>query len=320
MLKFRPHVEGISVALYFFVFVGLAFVVFSENSSCLFFGMDGSFWASTLDLQVISRTPFTQLGADPVQGSFDVYATPFREYLLPNLLAMPFSTVNPDKATTYTIYAALMVLSVYLLARALGVDRPPALFGGLLYPLLTLPMFIGSLPAIYVVYTLAPHATQLTSLTLLTIACFWMLDGETLFRSVLLALAALFCMMWIVLSSGPGIVLSLPALLFFAAASLLAARRWRYNIPRALTSILILIILTGVGAFGYIYGMYKYTATSFFSDEFLNTRSALFFASVIYHEGSIGRIIAVGGFAGACKFLRSLISHILSFFMQWHSR
>jgi hypothetical protein len=109
-----------------------------------FFGLDGSYWASTFDLQAISRTPFTQLGADPIQGNFDAYVPTLREYLLPNLLVMPFADGNPDKATTYTIYAGLMILSVYLLARVLRVDRAPALFAGLLYPLLVLPMFIGS--------------------------------------------------------------------------------------------------------------------------------------------------------------------------------
>src|SRR6266508_2555667 len=121
--KFRSQTEEISVVLFFSVFVGLAFLVFSNNSSCLFFTLDGSYWAFMHDLQVISRAPFTQLGADPVQGNFDAYVPPFREYLLPNLMAMPFSAGSPDKAVTYTIYAGSMIFSVYLLARALRVDR-----------------------------------------------------------------------------------------------------------------------------------------------------------------------------------------------------
>jgi hypothetical protein len=93
--------------------------------------------------------------------------------------------------------------------------------------------------------------------------------------------------------------LSVPTLLFFGVASLLSARRWQHDIGRALTAVLIFITLTALGVFGYIYSLYKYTATSFFSDEFLTLRSSLYFASVIYHEGSIGRIIAAGGIAGA---------------------
>jgi hypothetical protein len=298
-LKFRPRVEESSVVLHFFIFVGLAFLVFSNNSSCLFFTLDGSYWAFMHDLQVISRAPFTQLGADPVQGNFDAYVPPFREYLLPNLMAMPFSAGSPDKAVTYTIYAGSMIFSVYLLARALRVDRAPALFAGLLYPLFTLPMFIGSLPASHPVYALAPHAVEVTSLTVLTLACFWAFEGETFFRSVLLALAALFCTIWMILSSTAAIVLSIPTLLFFGVASLLSARRWQQDVGPAVTAVLILITLAALGVFGYIYSLYKYTATSFFSDEFLNPRFSLYFASVIYHESSMGRMIAAAAFAGA---------------------
>jgi hypothetical protein len=299
MLKSRSLIGDVRLALHFFAFIGLAFLIFSSNSPCLFFTLDGLYLAGRQDLQAISRTPFTQLGADPIQGSFDAYEPVLREYFLPNLLAMPFMDGNPDKATTYTIYAGLMILSVYLLGRALRVHRAPALFAGLLYPLLTLPMFIGSLPMFWPMYAVAPHVTQVTSLTLLTLACVWAPEEKTFFRPALLALAALFCTIWMVLSSSREIVLAIPALLFFGVASLLAAPCRRQNIPRMLTGVLIFATLAALGILGYIYGRYKYTATAFFSDEFFSTRSNSLFASIIYHEGSIGWTIAVGGIAGA---------------------
>jgi len=297
LFKFRPQAENIQVALHFFVFVGLAFLIFSNNSSCLFFTLDGIYATITRDLQSIARTPFTQLGADPLQGSFDAYFPPFQEYLLPNLLAMLVGDANPAKATTFTIYAGLMIVSVYALGRAVHIDRAPALFSGLLYPLLTLPMFIGSFPVLYPIYALAPHYTQVSSLTLLALACIWALEEQTVLRSVLLALAALFCVVWIV-SSSTLIVLSIPTLLFFSGASLLSARRWQLNVPRVVAGVAILVSLAALGGLGYVYGLYKYTATSFFHDEFLNPRAGIyFFASVIY-ESSVGRIIAAGGIAG----------------------
>jgi hypothetical protein len=155
--KFRPRGENIHVALHFFGFVGLAFLIFSNNPSCLFFTLDGEYAIITRDLQAIARKPFTQFGADPLQGNFDAYLPPFQEYLLPNLLAILFGDGHPANATTFTIYAGLMILSVYLLGRAVHIDRAPALFAGLLYPLPTLPIFIGSLPLFYQVYALAPH-------------------------------------------------------------------------------------------------------------------------------------------------------------------
>jgi hypothetical protein len=126
-LKFRPPVESIQVALHFFVFVGLAFLVFSNNSSCLFFTLDGAYAIITHDLQAVARTPFTQLGADPLQGNFDAYFPPFQEYLLPNLLAMVFGDGNPAKATTFTIYASLInprVRMTRCIAPPPLVDRP----------------------------------------------------------------------------------------------------------------------------------------------------------------------------------------------------
>jgi hypothetical protein len=270
--KFRPQGEDIQVALYFFVFVGLAFLIFSNNSPCLFFTLDGAYATITHDLQSIARTPFTQLGADPLQGNFDAYFPPFQEYLLPNLLAMLFGDGTPAKATTYTIYAGLMILSVYMLGRAVHIDRAPALLAGLLYPLPTLPMFINSLPAFYPIYAVAPHYTQVTSLTLLALACIWTLEEQTRLRSVLLTLGALLSTLWIVLSSTL-IVVSLPTLLFFSVGSLLLAKRWQLNIPRVIAGIVIFITLAALGALGYVYVLYKYTATSFFHDEFLNPRA-----------------------------------------------
>src|SRR5262249_6606963 len=133
-VKLWPMVEEVPAALQFLIFMIIAFLIFSKNSSCLFYGMDGSYWASTLNLPSISRTPFTQLGADPVQGNFDAYLPTFREYLLPYAIVRPFTAMKPNDATIYTIYAGLMILSLYLLARALHLDRAPALFGSFLYP------------------------------------------------------------------------------------------------------------------------------------------------------------------------------------------
>src|SRR5262249_32161000 len=237
--KSRPQVENTQVVLHFLVFIGLAFLIFSNNSSCIFFGLDGAYLAITRELQAIARTPFTQVGAHPFDGNFDDCRALVPEYLLPNLMAMPFGDGNPGKAITYTIYAGLMVLSVYVLGRAVRVDRAPALFAGLLYPVPTLPMFIGSFPAFYSVYGAAPELTQVASLTSLALACFWALEEKSFFRSLFLALAELCCIIWIAFSSSQLIVLSIPPLLFFGVASLLSARRWQLDIPRVITGIVI---------------------------------------------------------------------------------
>jgi hypothetical protein len=297
--KFRLRGERIQVALHFFVFLALAFLIFRNNPSCLFFSLDGTYSVIMRDIQAIAREPFSQLGADPLQGNFDAYLPPFHEYLLPNLLAMLLGDGPPTKTTTFTIYAGLMILSVYLLGRAVRIDRAPVLFAGLLYPVPALPMFIGSLPLFYHTYTYAPHFTQVTSLTLLTLACIWALEEQTILRSILLALAALFCVVWMMLSSSL-IVLSIPTLLFFGVASLFSAKRWQLDIPRVITGIVIIVTLAMLGIFSYLYVLYKYNTTSFFYDELFNPRAGgYFFASVVYYDNSVGRIIAAGAVAGA---------------------
>jgi hypothetical protein len=39
----------------------------------------------------MARTPYTQFGVDPLQGSFEAYDPAFREYFLPDALAMAFT-------------------------------------------------------------------------------------------------------------------------------------------------------------------------------------------------------------------------------------
>ena len=62
-------------------------LVFSANSACLFMGLDGTDWMLEFKKQAISRLPYSQLGADALQGSFDAYTPTFREYFLPQILS-----------------------------------------------------------------------------------------------------------------------------------------------------------------------------------------------------------------------------------------
>jgi hypothetical protein len=109
-------------------------------------------------------------------------------------------------------------------------------------------------PSFYHAYALAPHYTRLTFLTLVALACIWALEDQTVLRSILLALGALFCVLWIMLPSSL-IVLLMPILLFFSVASLFSARRWQLDIPRRVTGVVILVALAALGVVGYVYGL-----------------------------------------------------------------
>jgi hypothetical protein len=105
-----------TVAICFAIALLILFAIFSGNRACLLMGLDGTAWVSMFDTQEMARAPFSQTGAEPLQGGFDAYYPAFREFAIPSLLAMPFSAAGASKVATYVIYAALMIIATYALA------------------------------------------------------------------------------------------------------------------------------------------------------------------------------------------------------------
>src|SRR4051794_26451482 len=96
-----------ALAIYVGIIVIVLFVIFSNNVDCLLLGLDGTSWALGFEAQT-GRNAFSQLGVDPLQGSFDAYYPAFREYFLPEALSLLLTGRDASKAATFTVYGALM--------------------------------------------------------------------------------------------------------------------------------------------------------------------------------------------------------------------
>jgi hypothetical protein len=132
------EVPACLIVVYGTIFGLILYFIFSSNVSCLLFGLDGTSWVLEFKRQA-ARQPFSQLGVDPVQGNFDAYFPAFREYFLPEALALLAKGTDAGKPLTYTAYAMLMVFTTYWLSRATGFSRSVGFFGGALYAAFALP-------------------------------------------------------------------------------------------------------------------------------------------------------------------------------------
>ena len=103
------------IVAYGVIFGLILYFIFSSNVGCLLFGLDGTSWVIGFKAQV-ARQPLSQLGVDPLQGNFDAYFPAFREYFLPEVLALVLKGTDASKAVTYTAYAMLMVFASYCLS------------------------------------------------------------------------------------------------------------------------------------------------------------------------------------------------------------
>ena len=278
--------------------VAFLLVSFVANEDCLLHGLDGTDWVQLFDAQKANRTPFSQTGADAFQGNFDAYYPTFREYLLPSALTLPFGS-NPGKPLTYTVYGLCMLFCAYALARAVGFGRAAAQLGASLLPLLVLPVFIDRNSLLYPIFGLNPHLAQVLSLSLLTVAAFWAIPGTRGWRRAALTVAPMLCLVLGILATVPYVALMVPAAALYGGASLLDSRSRRDIAPRIGAALIMVAVPAALGMAHYVYGLTAYTAYNFFTAEFEQTRTTLYFASVLFQPGYTGKLVIALGVLGA---------------------
>lgn len=279
--------------------VGVLALGFAANKPCLLTGIDGTAWRITLQTQATDRTAFAQTGVDPYQGNFDAYYPVFREYLLPSALALLVGDAVPGRVVTYTIYAALLLLAAFVFARSIGFDRPTALLGGFLLPLMSLPSILHNSGLFYALFSLNPHIAQIAALSLVIVTCFWALDGGAARWRLLLIPLPCLCLLLAILALVPYVSLMIPATALHGGAAFLSARRWRDNWPRLLAGVLMIVVPVALDMLTYLRGLIGYTAYQFFSGDFEQTRGSLLFASTMFTSEPFGRILIPLGVLGA---------------------
>jgi hypothetical protein len=291
--------SGGVVGLFLLSFFALLYFSFFLNEDCLLFGLDGAAWRIMLNAQAHYRTVFTQTGTDPFQGSFDAWYPSRPEYLLPSALGLLFNGAIPSKAATYFGYGAFLLATSYALARNIGFDRPVALLGALLLPLLALPALVHSNTTLYGLFALNPHISQIVSLSVLMVTAFWALARRGIVATVILVFVPALCFMIATLGLIPDVVLMMPAVALYGGASLLDARSWRDDVPRLLAGLLLIVIPASLGTLQYFYGLVEYTAYNFFSAEFEQVRGSIVFASTLFGNSPLGRLAVPLGIIGA---------------------
>ena len=270
---------------------------FHAREACLLQGLDGNVWRINLDVQAEFRTPFSSFVSDPLQGMFDAYFPAFREYLAPYFLALTVGLTAISKSFLYFAYSALAMAAVFALARVLGIGAWSALLAGFLVPVTTMPLF--SAPVLFPIMGLNPHIEQVLALSMLTIACFWALAGKSRYVAAILIAAAVACPVLVALGTVSLTALMVPAIAIYGGASLLEEKSWRARLPKLVGVAALILVPLSLGIVHYVYALTKYTAYAFFSDEFLQSRTSLYYASVAWQAGPWGAIVVVGGLLGA---------------------
>ena len=298
-IKRLETLTPVGTVLILVVALGVLGFSFAENKDCLLFGLDGTEWRIMLKAQTVYRSLFTYAGVDPFQGSFDAWYPVYPEFLLPSGLGLLFSGSVPGRVVTYFIYGAFLLLAAHTLARQIGFERPVALLGAFLLPTLALPGLVHSNSALDGLLTLDPHISQIIGLSILIIAAFWALERRRYVATLLLVFVPMLCLMVAIVALADSVVLMVPAVGFYAGASLLDARSWRDNVPRLIAGVLMIAVPVALGTMQYIYGLVGYTAYDFFSAEFYQMRGQFVFASSLFGDHPLGRWAIPLGIVGA---------------------
>jgi hypothetical protein len=296
-LQARDGLSAWMVVLYGALFFLALYLVLSRNVSCLLYGGDGTYWRALFKSQAV-RQPFSQLGVSPLEGNFDAYMPSFREYFLPETLALlfGFAAGAPFK---YAIYGMEMFISSFALARSVGFSRTVASVAAAFVPVFALPTTLSSIYWLYSIYNLVPHFAQLSSCGIAIIACFWALDVDDRAKAIALSLTALALVMLCFLSSAVAFITVAPCIAVYSGASVFLRKQGATLLAKVGLAVACIAIPAVLGIFQYLIANLGYTAYFFFGREFMQDRVSLDFASIFFQAGFLGRFLVIFGFLGA---------------------
>src|SRR5262245_30621251 len=277
----------------FFALLFVLYLCFAYNQDCLLHDMDGTAWIVLFQGQELGRNPFTQTGVDPFGGNFDAFYPIYQEYLLPSALALVSGDALSGKTATYLIYAVLMMIGSYVVARTVQIDRAAALLGSFLLPLMAFPTFYHRLAQFFPLFEINPHLSQVVSLSLFSVAAMWALGNKRPIQTIFLIATPALCIVLVLLSEVLAVVMMIPALVLYGGGALLGVRRVRDVFPYIFAGLLAIAIPLTVGIAEYAHGLIQYSAYSFFSKEFVQTRASLLFVSTLFWPTPFG-ILGVG--------------------------
>jgi hypothetical protein len=285
------------IVLYGALFFLVLYLVLSRNASCLLFGGDGTYWRALFKAQA-ARQPFSQWGVSPLQGNFDAYVPSFREYFLPEALALLFGFAGgaPFK---YAVYGMEMFISSFALARSVGFGRSVASVAAAFLAVFALPTTLSSIYWLYSIYNLVPHFAQLSSCGIAIIACFWALEVDDRAKALALSLAAIALVILCFLSNAIAFIIVAPCIAVYGGASVFLRKQRATLLAKIGLAAACIVVPAALGLFQYLIANLGYTAYFFLGGEFTQDRGSLDFASILFQEGFLGRFLVIFGFLGA---------------------
>jgi hypothetical protein len=297
----KPGMEFLSVraaATFTAAAVALFCLSFWENQPCLMLGLDGAWYRTMFASEAIDRLPYSQLGVDPLSGSFDAWYPLNPEYLLPHALKLLFNPSPPGKPFIFVVFSIFLASSIYAVARSVQADRAAAMTAGFLMPILAAAGLAGTTAELYPLLEANPYWFQSIGLGCLIVAAFWKLQGPLNARSALLLIAPTLCLLLAVISEPPHVLFMVPIAAAYAAGSLLATRGMSDAVLRLAAAVLLIIVPAALGVFTYYYGIIDYTAYRFFPGEIEHPLGGSMAFSTLYWS-RLGAAVILLGIAGA---------------------
>ena len=243
----------------------LAFLIvsagaFFPRNDLMFSGFDG-YYVRTLIHELFR---FADLAPGLPVALFEGMGMPvgFDPLLLPSSLSLTLFGETPGAGLGFLCCATLMFLSTYALGRALGFGRAAALLAAWVLPLLSLPYRSGL--QIYTTYNVGTQRADAISMTMLALAV--LARGYAKTRIAWEPVALAFFILWLFLAAPLGIVLLLPAIPIALGVMVGYARRPRFLLKTSLFLLPTLVFLA-LGGGVYLWGLYSYTAATFFPRE-----------------------------------------------------
>jgi len=282
--KHKPDTENCRrilapLVLNFISFVVLSFAAFKFNKSNLFYGLDGSYMMELVREQMEWLTLQAGSSNNFLQSLGNVWF-PFNSYLILGYAVSILNAGKVDPALSYTIFSselflATLSLGIYLCVRPIFAVAIAWAFCLACFP------YIG-LPAIYPILILVPQLATLWATGIFILILFWLIGKKNAFISCGCIVVVLLLTVNLLLSLSVATIEIAPVLAVFALFGFIYSENQNERLWKLIASGFVLTVLFATGCVSYLYGLLKYTAAYFFSDELLNDRMQLTFTSVLF--------------------------------------
>ncbi|MGE4165610.1 MAG: hypothetical protein AB7E67_06465 [Xanthobacteraceae bacterium] len=254
------------VLVYFFAFGAVCIYALSSNRPCLFFDWDGADWAVVMEYFEQLASPFSLSMVDGLQGMFDVFHQGYRGLLPQNIVLRLVGLPPFNKLITLIVYTSGLLVAIYLMARAVDLEKGIALLSAFLYVVLMVPLFEDD-AVVDPIIALSPNFAYVIAVGVAAIALYWQIDGRSIrvlvTRSVLISVL-LGAVAW-------SFIYFFVYILFVATvictAFVLSDLKWRVVRTKLVGAVVIAGSLVGLGIPTYLYDLASNTALQFFPQE-----------------------------------------------------